>query len=325
MNSPHDIAAGCTAALPAFPALRRQRLETLQVNLGYRCNQACTHCHVDAGPLRTEQMERETADLVLDFARRARVATLDITGGAPELNPHFRDLVRGARALGLEVIDRCNLTILTEPGQETLAAFLAAMQVRIVASLPCYGAENVDAQRGHGVFAKSLDGLRTLNALGYGDPAGGLELDLVYNPVGPHLPPAQGPLEAVYHQRLLDDWGVRFNRLLTLTNMPIARFRHALERERKLDDYLHLLVTSHRDENLAGVMCRSLVSIDWRGYVYDCDFNQMLGLPLAARAHGVHLSALMTTELAGTPIAVDRHCYGCTAGQGSSCGGALAA
>lgn len=324
MNSPHDLAARA-AALPAFPPLRRGRLQTVQVNLGYRCNQACTHCHVDAGPLRTEQMEAATLDLVLEYLRRIRPAVLDITGGAPELHPQFRDLVRAARALDIAVIDRCNLTILSEPGQETLASFLADLQVRVVASLPCYGPENVDAQRGHGVFARSIDGLRALNALGYGEPGSGLELDLVYNPIGPRLPPAQGPLEAVYRERLLADHGVRFTHLLTLANMPIARFRHALERDGLLDDYLRLLVASHREDNLAGVMCRSLISIDWQGQVHDCDFNQMLGLPLAGGAAPVALSTLLQRELEGMPIAVGMHCYGCTAGQGSSCGGALSA
>jgi len=323
MNSLHELLPG--SALPAFPALRRGRLTTLQVNLGYRCNQACAHCHVDAGPLRTEEMSRETIELVLAYAARARATTLDLTGGAPELNPHFRDLVRRARALGLSVIDRCNLTILGEPGQETLAEFLAGQGVRVVASLPCYGPENVDAQRGHGVFARSIEGLRRLNALGYGDPASGLEVDLVYNPVGPHLPPAQGPLEATYKSRLAADFGVRFNQLLTLANMPIARFRHALERDGRYEDYLQLLVGAHRPANLDAVMCRSLVSIDWRGHVYDCDFNQMLGMPFAGRAEPVHLSSLLGRSLEGEPIAVGAHCYGCTAGQGSSCGGALAA
>jgi len=324
MNSPYD----CTPeprALPAFPPLTRTGVQTLQVNLGYRCNQACTHCHVDAGPLRTEQMDAATLGLVLDYARHVRPQTLDLTGGAPELHPDFRTLVRTCRALGLDVIDRCNLTILTVPGQETLGDFLAAERVHVIASLPCYQSANVDAQRGHGVFAASIAGLRRLNALGYGAPSGDLTLDLVYNPGGPELPPRQDQLEAVYRERLAADFGVRFNRLLTLANMPIARFRHALERDGRLADYQRLLVAHHRDENLATVMCRRLLSIDWRGYVYDCDFNQMLDLPLAARAARVHLSTLFDTALDGMPIAVGRHCYGCTAGQGSSCGGALAA
>ena len=306
-----------------FPALTRLSLETLQVNLGYRCNQACAHCHVDAGPQRTEAMSAAIIELVLEYARDARPRTLDITGGAPELNPAFRDLVRTARGLGLEVIDRCNLTILFEPGQADLAAFLATNGVRIVASLPCYGPENVDAQRGRGVFEKSVSALRALNALGYGAPDSGLTLDLVYNPVGPHLPPAQSTLEATYKTRLFADFGVVFNRLLTLANMPIARFRHALEREHQLDAYMRLLRENFAAGNLGNVMCRTLVSVDWRGFIYDCDFNQMLGLPFADHTVPVHLADILGQRLSGLPIAVREHCFGCTAGQGSGCSGAL--
>jgi radical SAM/Cys-rich protein len=309
--------------VPQFPSLLRAALETLQVNLGYRCNQACNHCHVDAGPLRTEQMSAETIDLVLRYALAAQPATLDVTGGAPELNPYFRSLVTRARALGLEVIDRCNLTILEEPGQADLAEFLAENQVRVVASLPCYGPENVDAQRGHGVFAKSIRGLRALNAVGYGQPDSELVLDLVYNPVGAHLPPAQAALEATYKLRLSDDYGVRFNHLLTLANMPIARFRHALERDQQFGSYMQLLVANYATTNLDNVMCRRLLSVDWQGYVYDCDFNQMLGLPFADRSSATHLSTLLETEVTGLPVTVRDHCYGCTAGQGSGCSGAL--
>ncbi len=318
-----SVAAFLPRPLPLFPAIRRGKLETLQVNLGYRCNQACAHCHVDAGPLRTEEMSAETVELVLEFARRQQPRVLDITGGAPELNPHFRYLVHAARALDLAVIDRCNLTILEEPGQSDLAAFLAAQQVCVVASLPCYGPENVDAQRGHGVFEKSLRGLRQLNALGYGQPGGGLTLDLVYNPVGAHLPPAQCALEATYKARLASDYGVTFNRLLTITNMPIARFRHALERDHCFESYMQLLLDHYEPANLDTVMCRSLLSVDWRGQVFDCDFNQMLGLPWGDQAKTTHLSELLTQSLAGTEITVREHCYGCTAGQGSGCGGAL--
>ncbi len=306
-----------------FPALRRGRLETLQLNLGYRCNQACAHCHVDAGPARTEAMSVETAALALGFARDAGVSTIDLTGGAPELNPVFRTLVAGARDAGIGVIDRCNLTILEEPGQHDLADFLAAHQVRVVASLPCYGPDNVDLQRGKGVFEKSIRGLRRLNALGYGAAGGDLVLDLVHNPLGAHLPPAQASLEATYKRELADAYGVHFNHLLTLANMPIARFRHALERDGKYDDYMALLAGNHRDENLGAVMCRSLLSVDWQGNVHDCDFNQMLGMPLGAAQAPVPLSSLVPAALADRPIAVGLHCYGCTAGAGSSCGGAL--
>jgi radical SAM/Cys-rich protein len=311
-------------AVPPFPALTRGRLEILQLNLGYRCNQSCAHCHVEAGPLRTEAMSAEIAGLALQFAIASSVKTLDLTGGAPELNPVFRQLVRGARRAGIAVIDRCNLTILEEPGQTDLAQFLAAESCRVVASLPCYGPDNVEAQRGKGVFGASIRGIKALNALGYAAEGSGLVLDLVYNPVGAHLPPAQAALEATYRERLLADYGIRFNHLLTLANMPIARFRHALERDGRYVDYLKLLVDNHRAENLSAVMCRSLMSVDWQGYIYDCDFNQMLGLPLGGGSR-VHLSALLANDGVGRPIAVDSHCYGCTAGNGSSCGGALSA
>jgi len=309
-------------AIP-FPALRRGRLDTLQVNVGYRCNQSCVHCHVNAGPNRTEEMTGEIADLVLDVLARRGIATLDITGGAPELNPHFRRMVRGARALGVKVMDRCNLTILSEPGQDDLAEFLAAERVEIVASMPCYLADNVERQRGKGVFGGSIRGLKHLNALGYGrDPA--LVLNLVYNPQGPSLPPAQGPLEADYKRILGETHGIVFNRLFVLANMPIQRFGSMLVSKGEFDGYLRLLQDAHLDANLDGVMCRNLISIDWRGYVYDCDFNQMLDLPLARGANErVHLSDLLDAGLADNPVRVAGHCYGCTAGQGSSCGGAL--
>jgi radical SAM/Cys-rich protein len=308
-----------------FPPIRRRRTDTLQVNLGYRCNQACLHCHVNAGPTRSEQMARDTVDNVLAWLRAHRAARLDITGGAPELNPHFRYLVEQARALDVAVIDRCNLTILQEPGQEDLGRFLAEQRVAIVASLPCYLEDNVDRQRGAGVFARSIAALRTLNALGYGRDGSDLALDLVYNPQGPNLPPPQAALEADYKRVLRERYGVVFNRLLTLANMPIARFGSTLVSTGQFAGYMQLLRQSHRDENLEAVMCRSLLSVDWQGYVYDCDFNQMLDLPLRVDGTGrLHLSALLTAELEGNPIVVADHCYGCTAGQGSSCGGALA-
>ncbi len=305
-----------------FPAIRRARLETLQVNVGYRCNQSCLHCHVNAGPSRTESMGRETLADVLAFLEVSGVRRLDITGGAPELNAHFRELVARARELGAHVIDRCNLTVLEEPGQEDLAEFLAAHGVALVASLPCYLEENVDRQRGKGVFERSLAALRRLNRLGYGAPASGLELNLVYNPQGAVLPPSQAALEADYKRALAERHGVAFNRLYTLANMPIQRFGSTLISKGQFNAYLALLHAAHRDENLETVMCRTLVSVDWRGYVYDCDFNQMLGLPLGGGSK-THLSELIGRELSGNPIAVRDHCYGCTAGQGSSCGGAL--
>jgi radical SAM/Cys-rich protein len=307
-----------------FPAIRRRKVDTLQVNVGYVCNQTCLHCHVNAGPTRTESMTRATVDQVLAYLAASGASTLDLTGGAPELNAHFRHLVAGARRLGATVIDRCNLTILFEPGQEDLAEFLAAERVQVVASLPCYTEELVDRQRGKGVYEKSVAAIRKLNALGYGREGSGLALDLVYNPQGPSLPPAQVALEADYKRILGEHFGIVFNRLYTIANMPIQRFGSTLVTRGQFNDYMKLLRGAHRVENLDGVMCRSMVSIDWRGYLYDCDFNQMLGLPLrvAGRAR-THLSQVLEADLDGTPIVVRDHCYGCTAGQGSSCGGAL--
>ncbi|MBI1205053.1 MAG: radical SAM/Cys-rich domain protein [Rhodopseudomonas sp.] len=306
-----------------FPALHRARLDTLQINLGYRCNQACFHCHVNAGPNRTEEMAADVAELALAFLARRKVATLDITGGAPELNANFRRLVTGARALGVKVMDRCNLTILEQPGYEDLAGFLAANEVEIVASMPCYLESNVEAQRGKGVFDESIRGLRQLNALGYGrDPK--LVLNLVYNPQGPSLPPAQIALEADYKRVLGERYGIVFNKLFVLANMPIQRFGSMLVTKGEFDSYLGLLQDAHLDANLDGVMCRSLISVDYKGYVFDCDFNQMLDLPLPfAGRDRVHLSDLLDEDLAGNAIRVAGHCFGCTAGQGSSCGGAL--
>jgi len=308
-----------------FPALRRRKVDTVQVNVGYVCNQSCLHCHVNAGPTRTESMSRETADHVLAYLRASGAGTLDITGGAPELNAQFRHLVTQARALGATVMDRCNLTVLFEPGQESLAGFLAANAVQIVASLPCYTAELVDKQRGQGVYDKSIEAIRRLNALGYGREGSGLALDLVYNPQGPSLPPSQAKLEADYKRILGEKFGIAFNRLYTLANMPIQRFGSTLVTKGQFNDYMALLRGAHRDENLDGVMCRSLVSVDWLGYLYDCDFNQMLGLPLrvAGRAR-THVTDMLARDLENNAIVVRDHCYGCTAGQGSSCGGALA-
>ena len=306
-----------------FPAIRRGKLDTLQVNVGYRCNQSCFQCHVNAGPNRTEEMSAQVADMVLDFVKRRRIATLDITGGAPELNANFRHMVTAARKLGAKVMDRCNLTILEQPGQEDLGEFLAANEVEVVASMPCYLQDNVERQRGKGVFDGSIRGLKKLNALGFGrDPA--LVLNLVYNPQGPALPPPQVSLETEYKRVLGENYGIVFNKLFVLANMPIQRFGTMLINRGEFDGYLQLLQDAHLDANLDGVMCRNLISVDWRGYVYDCDFNQMLDLPLTRGARArVHLSDLLDDNLAGNPIRVAGHCYGCTAGQGSSCGGAL--
>src|SRR3984893_2991120 len=307
-----------------FPPLARRRLDTLQVNVGYRCNQSCVHCHVGASPQRTEEMAGETIDLVVAVLAHRHIATLDITGGAPELNPHFRRLVCAARDIGVRVIDRCNLTILEVAGQEDLAEVLERQQVEIVASLPCYLADNVDRQRGKGVFESSIRGLRRLNALGYGRAETGLILNLVYNPQGAALPPPQEALEADYRRELGAKFGIEFNRLFTLANMPIQRFGAVLIAKDEVERYMSLLRQAHRDDNVDGVMCRGLVSVDWRGYLYDCDFNQMLDLPLTwpAGARG-HLADLLTRDLDHNAIRVAGHCYGCTAGQGSSCGGAL--
>ena len=308
-----------------FPPIRRRRLETLQVNLGYVCNQTCVHCHVNAGPKRTESMSLETVNEVLAYLLASGARTVDLTGGAPELNPHFRHLVMTARDHGARVIDRCNLTVLFERGQEGLAEFLAHQRVEIVASLPCYTEELVDRQRGKGVYETSVRAIRLLNDLGYGKEGTGLTLDLVYNPQGAALPPAQAALEADYKRILGERWGIVFNRLLTIANMPIQRFGSMLISKGQFNPYMKLLREAHREENLESVMCRSIVSVDWRGYAYDCDFNQMLGLPLAiAGKRRPHLSDLVGKDLEGNPIVVRDHCYGCTAGQGSSCGGALA-
>jgi radical SAM/Cys-rich protein len=307
-----------------FPRISRSRLDTLQVNLGYKCNQSCLHCHVNAGPNRTEAMDADTIELLLRVLEVRGVRTLDLTGGAPELNPHFRRLVARARAMGVHVIDRCNLTILSEPGFDDLAGFLASQQVEVVASLPCYSLENVDRQRGDGVFERSISGLQALNRLGYGAPESGLVLNLVYNPQGPSLPPPQDALEQDYHSELRARFGVRFNRLYVLANMPIQRFGSTLVSKGQFGDYMRLLKSAHRPENLGTVMCGSMVSVDWQGELFDCDFNQMLGIP--ARLNGSarpQLRDLLEHCAAGEQIRVADHCYGCTAGQGSSCGGAL--
>ncbi|MBT7672224.1 MAG: radical SAM/Cys-rich domain protein, partial [Proteobacteria bacterium] len=295
-----------------------------QVNLGYLCNQSCTHCHVNAGPNRTEVMTSDTVDAVIDFLDESRVKRLDLTGGAPELNPYFRRLVIAARELNVEVIDRCNLTVLLESGQEDLAEFLAGQEVEIVASLPCYSEENVNSQRGKGVFHDSIIALRQLNRLGYGEANSGLQLNLMYNPTGPFLPPSQRTLEVEYRQHLDDQYGVHFNQLFTLVNMPIQRFGSTLVSKGEFEDYMTLLRGNFSSENLSKVMCRELISVDWQGLIYDCDFNQMLGLPLLIDGNKrPHIRDIRPVNLKDQPIGVADHCYGCTAGSGSSCGGEL--
>ena len=307
-----------------FPAIRRARLDTLQVNLGYKCNQSCVHCHVNAGPHRTEMMDQATMALIPQVLAARGLATLDLTGGAPELHEGFRTLVRAARAQGVRVIDRCNLTILFEPEQDGLAAFLAEQQVEVVASMPCYSAANVDKQRGDGVFDLSIAALQQLNALGYGQADSGLVLNLVFNPQGASLPPDQQALQADYKRELFTHFGIVFNALFALTNMPIQRFGSTLVSKGTFDSYMDLLKNSYQPQNLAGVMCRSTVSVDYQGWLSDCDFNQQLGLPLGTSGLQRHLRDLLKSSLDEQAIRVAGHCYGCTAGQGSSCGGVLA-
>ncbi len=307
-----------------FPSIQRNQLHTLQVNLGYLCNLSCVHCHVNAGPHRTELMTRHTIDEVLSLAEVTGVQTLDVTGGAPELNPDFRYLVQRAKRLGIQTIDRCNLTVLFEPGQEDLGEFLALQQVEITASLPCYMEENVEEQRGKGVYADSIRALQYLNSLGYGyQPE--LPLNLVYNPTGPVLPPPQETLQQDYKRELGERYGIQFNQLFTITNMPISRFGAVLLSQGQYVEYMQLLRDNFSADNLATVMCRNLLSVDWQGYVYDCDFNQMLDLPMLASDRRRHITDLLAnaSELDGQSIVTGEHCYGCTAGQGSSCGGAL--
>ena len=303
--------------------IRRNTLTTLQVNIGKKCNQACHHCHVDAGPKRTEMMKKETIDRLLTLLAKApAIKTVDITGGAPELHEHFRYFVSKLQNLGKTVIDRCNLTILLEPNQSDTAQFLAANKVQVVASLPCYTKENVEQQRGIGVFAKSIEGLKILNQLGYGKAGSELILNLVYNPIGAHLPPSQDELEKTYKARLQEDFSIQFNQLFTLTNLPIARFKHQLEREKKLDDYMQLLSNNFNPQAANGVMCTNLISVSWQGYIFDCDFNQMLELPY--NGHPTSLWDIEQFSDIQTNIVFRDHCYGCTAGKGSSCQGALA-
>lgn len=307
-----------------FPTIKRGQLDTLQVNLGYKCNQQCLHCHVNASPQRKEVMDSNTVDQVIAFMKNSGVNKIDLTGGAPELNPHFKKIVIAAVSAGIRVLDRCNLTILEEPGYQDMAQFLADHNVEIIASLPCYSEANVNEQRGKGVFAKSIRSLKKLNDIGYARAGSELVLNLVYNPIGPTLPPGQKELEAEYKKKLFDDFQIEFNELFTLANMPIKRFGSTLVSKGQFEEYMLLLKNAHSAENLKSVMCRTMVSIDWQGYVYDCDFNQMLGLSLGAGSKSrLHINELSSIDLEGKDICIKDHCYGCTAGQGSSCGGAL--
>lgn len=316
-----------------FPAIWRAQLDTLQVNLGYLCNLSCVHCHVNAGPKRTELMQKNDIDLVLEVLQRRGINTLDLTGGAPEMNPHFCYLVSAAREMNVQVIDRSNLTILLEPGYEDLAEFLAQQQVVVTASLPCYSEQNVDRQRGKGVFEHSIAALQLLNSLGYGEDEA-LPLHLVYNPTDASLPPPQGDLQNDYKKELHARYDIVFNDLFTITNMPINRFGSMLISKGEFEPYMQLLKTNYSESNLAAVMCKNLVSVDWQGYLYDCDFNQMLAMPLLSESHlhelnaqesrqRSHLRDMLREDYSTNAIRTADHCYGCTAGQGSSCGGAL--
>ena len=309
-----------------FPSVMRNEIEILQVNLGYLCNQSCLHCHVAAGPNRKELMVSENIDHLLKVLQQPSIHTLDLTGGAPEMNPLFKELVLEARKLDVTIIDRCNLTVLLEPGFEDMAQFLADNEVQIVASLPCYIEENVDGQRGKGVYQKSIDALKILNGLGYSQQGSNLTITLAYNPTGPYLPPSQESLLIDYHRFLQDQFDITFDSLFTITNMPIARFGSTLVSKGGFEDYMILLKDSFNASNLSGLMCKNQLSVDWQGYVYDCDFNQMLNMNIESpRNHDrLHISDVLENDLLSIPVRVADHCYGCTAGQGSSCGGALA-
>jgi radical SAM/Cys-rich protein len=303
--------------------LERGTTTVLQINVGKLCNQACTHCHVEAGPKRTEIMGAPVVERLLELARAEQVRTVDLTGGAPEMNPHFRHLVEGVAALGKQVIARCNLTILTEPGYEELTDFYAAHRVHLICSMPCYTAENVNKQRGNGVFDRSIAALQRLNAVGYGDDASRLRLDLVYNPLGPFLPGSQANLEADYKRELGRHFGVRFNALLTMANLPIGRFARTLQRRGELEPYLRLLEESFNPGTVPHLMCLNTLSVGWDGQLYDCDFNQMLELPLGSGRPGLFDPDFSLNALLRVPVRTGEHCLGCTAGSGSSCGGAL--
>jgi radical SAM/Cys-rich protein len=305
-------------------SLSRRAVDVLQVNMGRYCNLACIHCHVESGPTRKEMMSRETVDAVLRFLAGTSIPTLDVTGGAPELHRDFDYLVESARSLGRHVMDRCNLTVIFEPGKEYLPEFFQRHQVELVCSLPCYSQKNVDKQRGKGTFDSSIRALQRFNEVGYGQADSGLVLNLVYNPVGPHLPPPQEKLEQDYKKVLYEQFGIVFNHLFCLTNMPITRYATHLKLRGEYDRYVELLETNFNAATLDQVMCRNLISIGWEGLVYDCDFNQMLDLPLRDRGgNPLDIASLALDQVVNRQITVGDHCYACTAGCGSSCGGAL--
>ena len=306
-----------------FPKIKRNELETLQINIGYKCNQACNHCHVNASPSRTEMMSDDIIKLIPKVIKANNIKLLDITGGAPELHPKFKQLVKEVRSLNVEVMDRCNLTILTEPGHEKLASFLASNKVQITASLPCYLKDNVDKQRGVGVFQKSILALKKLNSYGYGIQDKGLILNLVFNPSGPQLPPSQKELEDIYKYELKKRYGIFFSNLFVLANMPINRYEKYLNLIGKLKEYNELLKDNHNSKNLKSLMCKSTISVDWEGYLYDCDFNQQLGMRREDQTKHLNDLLIPFISLKNKPISIGDHCFGCTAGAGSSCGGEL--
>ena len=312
-----------TIAETNFPEIKRDNLETLQINIGYKCNQACSHCHVDASPNRTEMMSDNIIKLIPKVIKANNIKLLDITGGAPELHPKFKQLVKEVRSLNVEVMDRCNLTILTEPGHEKLAGFLALNKVQITASLPCYLKDNVDKQRGKGVFERSILALQQLNSYGYGIKDKGLTLNLVFNPSGPQLPPSQTELEDIYRRELQERYGISFSNLFVLANMPINRYEKYLNIIGKLNEYNKLLKDNHNSRNLNSVMCKSTISVDWKGYLYDCDFNQQLGMMRNGEIKHLNDLLIPLVSLENNPISIGDHCFGCTAGAGSSCGGEL--
>ena len=306
-----------------FPSIRRNSLTTLQINIGYKCNQSCTHCHVNAGPHRSEMMKSEIIRIIPDVLKTNQIRTLDITGGAPELHPNFKELVESTKEIGVEVIDRCNLTILNEPGYQDLPEFLSKNKVTIVASLPCYEKDNVDIQRGRGVFERSLKALRQLNSLGYGKVDSELKLNLVFNPQGIKLPPPQEELEEIYKKELFNRYGISFNSLYTIANMPINRFESHLKSSGQFNIYQELLYEKYNSSNLDSLMCKSLISVDWEGNLYDCDFNQQLGLKIKGKNKNLWDLIDCKNSLENQPIETKNHCFGCTAGNGSSCSGAL--
>ena len=306
-----------------FPEIKRDYLDTLQINIGYKCNQSCSHCHVDASPSRTEMMSDDIIKLIPKVIISNNIKLLDITGGAPELHPKFKQLVEEVRSLNVEVMDRCNLTILTEPGHENLANFLALNKVQITASLPCYLKDNVDKQRGKGVFERSILALKKLNSYGYGVNDNALKLNLVYNPSGPQLPPSQKELEDKYRYELNKRYGISFSNLFVLANMPINRYEKYLNLIGKLKEYNKLLKDNYNSSNLNSVMCRTTLSVDWKGYLYDCDFNQQLGMKRSGNVKHLDDLLIPLMSLKNNPISIGSHCFGCTAGAGSSCGGEL--